>query len=287
MELNSARLSSDYKFELCFDSKIDSIMCDPARIRQILTNLHDNAIKYSPSGGVVRVTTQSYPTEIWISVQDEGIGMNPDETEFIFDRFRQLAEGYTRRAGGLGIGLSIVKKLVELHGGRIWVESKSGKGSVFTFSIPHSPRNLETLAAQEDSNGGNTSGGDKDPWAGLTVLVVDDDESIQMYMKALMSSAGKMINAYDGQEGIELASEEIPDLILMDLRMPVMDGLKAIECLKSQPATKGIPIIVVTAQTYQTDKEHCIELGADGYITKPVDIVKFCEEIKNSLGLYR
>ncbi len=106
-------------------------------------------------------------------------------------------------------------------------------------------------------------------------------------MKALMGSAIKMIHAYNGQEGIELASKENTDFILMDLRMPVKDGFKTIEYLKSQPTTKGIPIITVTAQSHQVDKEHCFEIGTNGYITKPVDIVKLREEIKNSLALYR
>ena len=102
----------------------------------MFSNLLDNAVKYSPKGGTLRLRTESHPAEVWISVQDEGIGMSPEEVQVIFDRFRQLESGFRRRSGGLGIGLNLVHKLLELHGGRIWVESEKGRGSTFTFALP-------------------------------------------------------------------------------------------------------------------------------------------------------
>ena len=135
-EERGSQLPEGFTIECSLDPSCGRIICDPTRVRQVFSNLLDNAVKYSPKGGTLRLRTESHPAEVWISVQDEGIGMSPEEVQVIFDRFRQLESGFRRRSGGLGIGLNLVHKLLELHGGRIWVESEKGRGSTFTFALP-------------------------------------------------------------------------------------------------------------------------------------------------------
>ncbi len=135
-ETGAPQISDNISLVLDLNPACRKVFCDPVRIRQMLTNLLDNAVKYSPGGGEIHIRTATSSDEIWVSVSDTGIGMNPSEMQGIFERFSQLESGYQRRSGGLGIGLSLIRELIELHGGQIWVESEKGKGSEFTFSLP-------------------------------------------------------------------------------------------------------------------------------------------------------
>ncbi|MBT3353090.1 MAG: ATP-binding protein [Nitrospinaceae bacterium] len=130
------QLSEEFTLLCEHDSRCDSIWCDLVRIKQVLNNLLSNAVKYSLEGGLIRLVSQLVGDELWISVQDQGMGISSREQINIFERFQQLESGYSRRAGGLGIGLSLSRKLIDLHGGRIWVESEKGGGSKFIFSLP-------------------------------------------------------------------------------------------------------------------------------------------------------
>ncbi len=136
-ELQS-RAPEGFSFSAVLDSAFDLLSCDPEHIRRVLANLLDNAVRYTPGGGTVTVRTESYPGELRISVQDEGVGIAPADREAVFDRFRRLESGAGWEGGGLGIGLNIAQKLIHLHGGRIWVESEEGRGSTFTFTLPQS-----------------------------------------------------------------------------------------------------------------------------------------------------
>ena len=273
LDARRSHLPRDFTVESAVDEDCGLVTCDPTRIHQVLTNLLDNAIKYSPKGGTIRVRAERHPGEIWVSVQDEGMGIDPEEEKIIFERFRQLEAGHTRRAGGLGIGLSLVKHLLALHGGRIWVKSEKGRGSTFIFALPR--------AAEAGSPG---PGEGADPWAGGTVLVVDDEEQHHAHLKLLMRSASRVIAAYNGEEGVEAARRERPDLILMDLRMPVMDGFEAIARLKAPPETRNIPVVVVSANPEKSSRERCFRLGAGGFVPKPVDPAVFRGEIERALA---
>lgn len=277
------RLPEKFSINLEVDSTCGIISCDSTRIRQILNNLIDNAVKYSPKGGTIRVQTQTNEDEIWIRVQDEGMGISHDGREAIFERFHQLEQGYNRRAGGLGIGLALARELMEMHGGRIWVESEEGYGSTFYVALP---KNRPVgLNAPGDENGKGDMGGNEEPWEGRTILVVDDVEHYHEYMKLLMTSAAQIDSAHNGNEAIETARRENPDLILMDLRMPIMDGFDAIERLKTDPTTKDIPIIAVTAQAMEEDRVRALHTGANGFVTKPVEIEAFSKELWRVLGV--
>jgi CheY-like chemotaxis protein len=259
------------------------IGCDSTRIKQILNNLIDNAIKYSPDGGTICVSTLANSDEVQVSVSDRGIGISPEGVEKIFDRFQQLESGFTRRAGGLGIGLCLARDLIELQGGRIWVESEQGEGSTFTFTLPKIPATTQESNEPISETEGNAEPGN--PWDDRTILIVDDLEHYHEYMRLLMASAPRMLSAYNGLEAIDAVRRESPDLILMDLRMPIMDGFDAIEHLKSDPITKDIPIVAVTAQAMDDDKARSAQMGADGFVTKPIDIPVFKTELWRVLGV--
>ena len=281
-ETGALQISDNISLVLDLNPACRKVFCDSVRIRQVLTNLLDNAVEYSPGGGEIHIRTAANQDEVWVSVSDTGIDMNSVEMKGIFERFSQLESGYQRRSGGLGIGLSLIRELVELHGGRIWAESEKGRGSEFTFSLPcvspapKSSDGPETLARLRAAQ--------QNPWDGRSVLVVDDLEHYHEYMRLLMSSASPLRSAYNGKEAIDLARRERPSLILMDLRMPVMDGFDAIETLKTDPLTKEIPILAVTAQVMAQDRSRSIELGADGFVTKPINIESFQSEINRVIG---
>jgi signal transduction histidine kinase len=277
-EIRSGQLPAGFTLKAEYHSGCGTVICDPVRINQILTNLLDNAVKYSPEGGTIRLKTEAVSGEARISVEDEGLGMTPEEISVIFDRFSQLESGTKRRAGGLGLGLSIVKKLLELHGGRILVKSTKGVGSAFSFVLPMTTAKRITSGKKKKKPGKNGTA-DAEPWSGRKILVVDDLEHNHEYVKILMKSASRIISAYNGEEGVEAAKNEHPDLIFMDLRMPVLDGFEAIEKLKTAAETREIPVLAVTAQAMKEDRERCLELGANGFITKPIDIENFREGI--------
>ncbi|MEE9274304.1 MAG: ATP-binding protein [bacterium] len=261
------------------------VSCDPTRIEQVLINLLDNAVRYSPEGGAVTVRTQARGGEVWVSVVDEGMGMSPDEAEAVFERFHQVETGSRREFGGLGIGLSIARELVELHDGRIWAESEKGCGSAFTFALPLAEAETpDTKIPEPAAFEIHSRGGEEAPWDGLRVLLVDDIAEFHEFMKFAVRSAARLLSAYNGEEGLETARRERPDLILMDLRMPVLDGFDAIRLLKGDPLTQSIPVVAISAFAMQGDKERALGAGADGYVTKPVDLVLFKEELRRLLA---
>jgi CheY-like chemotaxis protein len=251
-------------------------------------NLIDNAVKFSPDGGHIGVRTERHPDEVHVCVRDNGIGIDPEEIGQIFDRFSQIESGYKRSSGGLGIGLSFVRELLELQSGRIWVDSEGGSGSAFTFALPASGAAAlvpEEISDQTGSPGEpDESNESKEPWRGRKFLVVDDVEHQHEFMRLFLKGAAAVESAYDGDEGVAAARRLSPDLILMDLKMPGCNGFTAIETLKSDPATKEIPILVMTAQVMTEDQERCRELGVDGFVMKPVDLEKFSREVDRVLS---
>ena len=274
VELRLVHLPKGYSIECALDPDCGSVTCDPTRVGQIIMNLLDNAVKYSPDGGPIRIRTESHPNDVWVVVNDEGIGIEPGMHEAIFDRFKQVEEGLRRDTGGLGIGLSLVKKLVDLHDGKIWMKSEPGQGSTFSFSLP-----LTTGQGKlPEANSSNQSLTDT-PWSGLKILVVDDLEDYHQLMKMLMRAAGSISSAFNGKEAIEMIGKERPDLIIMDLRMPIMDGFEAIRLIRENPETKKIPILGISAQAMPEDQENCLAAGADGFVTKPVEYDTLRREI--------
>ncbi len=276
------RLPEGFFLSMQLDHATGVVGCDSTRIAQIINNLIDNAIKYSLGGGTILVKTVASDDDVKVEIQDEGMGISPEEKKIVFDRFAQLESGYTRRAGGLGIGLALAREIMEMHGGRISVKSEEGVGSTFTITLPR----IQVTDQGDDRQPGGAEGpaGHDEPWAGRSILVVDDVENYHLYLELLMENAARMESAFNGKEAIEAAGRERPDIILMDLRMPVMDGFEAIERLKSDPQTKGIPVLAVTAQAMTEDEERAMRAGADGFVTKPIEMEALMNEMRRLLG---
>jgi len=280
VELRLVQLPRGYSIECALNPDCGNVICDPARIGQVIMNLIDNAVKFSPDGGPIRIHTEAHGDEVRVSISDEGIGISPDLHESIFERFEQIEGGLRRKTGGLGIGLSLVKQLLALHGGRIWLESEVGKGSTFIFAVPLSP--------DQEATGGETGptavrARSDSPWSGRKVLVVDDLADYHQLMKMLMRSAGQIQSVFNGQEALDALGRDRPDFIIMDLRMPIMDGFEAIRRIKQNPETKDIPILGVSAQAMAEDRDNCLQAGADGYIAKPIEYETLRREVRNIL----
>jgi len=252
-----------------FECEDREIRTDVTKFRQILMNLLSNAAKFTKKGKIT-VTASQFMEEgtdlVSISVSDTGIGMTAEQLDKVFDEFTQADDSTTREFGGTGLGLSICKKFAELMNGRIDVKSTPGEGTCFTFVVPAIAEDIETEETQKEQSDES----DDAKTRGLAkVLVVDDDESSREISKRILSKRGySVITADNGAAGIELACAQQPDIIVLDILMPGMDGWQVLEKLRDIPETGGIPIIM---QSMLSEKELGLSLGADDYLTKPVD----------------
>ena len=261
------------------ESDIEFITADRVKIKQILYNLLSNAIKFTPEGGKVGIEvayddTAGYPAVpsspkielLKFSVWDTGVGIGPGDKERIFDEFEQADTTLSREYGGAGLGLALSKKLVELHGGTISVESSLGKGSIFTFTVPvTSP--VEPVQAEEPEAIGLSF-----PWmkeeAPLILVVEDDLDTAELLTLHLTQSGYKVAHAYNGEEAIERARTMRPFAITLDVMLPKKDGWEVLQTLKSDPLTADIPIII---HSIIDNKELAFALGATDYLMKPLD----------------
>ncbi len=263
-----------------------ALFLDETRLRQVLLNLIGNAIKFTDSG-YIKLCANQIETEddhskldLILAVEDSGIGIPTDQQALIFESFRQQEGQSTRQYGGTGLGLAITKRLVEMMNGQISVESKPGKGSRFEIAL-HEVKVAATLPAvmQDNPFDFNTITFEK-----ARVLVVDDIESNRDLIKEYLSPVNlEVISAENGQEALLFAEEYHPALILMDLRMPEMNGYEATEHLRDNPNTADIPIIALTASVAWNEKTKIETHGFDGYLSKPVNISKLLRELSQYL----
>lgn len=255
------------------------IRADEVKLKQIVVNLLSNAMKFTPDCGTIRLEARKRETELHVTVSDTGIGIKPEDHERIFEAFEQVDSSYSRQQEGTGLGLALTRRLVELHGGRIWVQSEGeDKGSTFTFAIPF----VEAYEAQADvstypapRSGGIPIQGLTSPVADVArprVLVVEDNPVNMNLARNLLEAGGYLVQeAWTAEEGIRLARENMPDLILMDISLPGMDGLTATGILKKDAKTGEIPVIALTAHAMRDDEQRAREAGCNAYLTKPVD----------------
>ncbi len=264
------------------------IRADPRRVRQILTNLVGNASKFTEEG-FIRVSVQATPTEVILAVEDSGIGIPEDKVDTIFEEFTQVDGSSTRAIGGTGLGLSITKHFVEMHGGRIWVQSVVDVGSIFYVALPiagppeeveeeeptvehiseKAPSATKTDQAQEPSESGQK-----------IILCVDDDNGVIMLFRRYLSKQGyQVIGHTDSTTVLEKAQQIRPFAITLDVMMPEKDGWQVIQELKSSPDTKDIPVIMCSIVA---DQDHGVSLGASDYLVKPIienDLVSALERL--------
>ena len=291
-----SKVASDKGLDLSFqaDERLPRILIgDEARLRQVLFNLLGNAIKFSERGRVaLTVELDSTPVSDGIlarfEVSDTGIGISPSLIKNIFEPFTQAESSYVRRFQGAGLGLSIVHRLVNLMGGSIEIASSEGEGSTFTFILPlkypaSEVTSISERVAERSSYGINPNTG------GLRVLLAEDDVmSLNTGARMLEKSGYNVATAADGQQAIKLLAEQDFDLILMDIQMPIMDGVEATKLIRASGASHAdIPIIAMTAYAMTGDKETFLAAGMDDYISKPVDKAALVEVIERVLSLKR
>jgi len=248
---------------------------DPLQISQILTNLTSNAVKFSGHGesvsiSVVLLEESGRDTMLHFSVRDAGIGLSDEQQKSLFRPFSQADSSTTRRYGGTGLGLAISKKITQLMGGEIWVESEQGMGSTFHFTI----RVKKTLgdihherAVGDDEEGGRTV---FDALRGAKLLLVDDNETNQVLAAALLMKKGVVVTvANNGSEALSLLRDQRFDVVLMDCQMPVMDGYEATREIRRQEKYDYLPVIAMTANAMKSEKEKVLAIGMNDYIAKP------------------
>jgi signal transduction histidine kinase/CheY-like chemotaxis protein len=245
---------------------------DRTKINQILMNLTTNAIKFTPSGKAVHMKVSRQEDTLVFQIADTGVGIAADRINYIFDPFEQADNSITRKFGGTGLGLTITKKMTELLHGEIEVESIEGVGSTFTVRLPLVNPIAAVKPALEKSFENLKFSRD------ITVLVVEDNEINQQLLKILLRQLGiRVLQAYNGKEGIALVAEYKPDIIIMDIHMPVMDGMEAIRKIRELKAFDTIPIICLTADAFTNQQKKAIMLGANDYLTKPIELGKLTE----------
>ena len=290
------------RLEVDCDPQLNSFAADEEKVDTIIVNLISNAIKFTPGGGTIRVETFLADDRAWVSVTDSGIGIDESQVDRIFERFVQVDGSSSREFSGTGLGLSLVKGLVELHGGGIHVKSQPGKGSRFWFDLPLRevpdeqlgdssttiPRlarrfaDLDTLA--EDATAA-PAGFEALRTPTHTVLVVDDTAEMRKLLGELLHEEFHVLFARDGQEGLELAQREHPDLILSDVMMPRMDGQEFCRRVKQDPATAHIPFVMLTAKAELAMKIDGLNSGADDYVSKPFNEKELKARIRSLVKL--
>jgi CheY-like chemotaxis protein len=291
--IKQTALKKRIQVSLTLDSQVTTLQADERRLKQILVNLLSNAVKFTPEGGAVGLDVKgdAEKSVVRLTIWDTGIGIAPENMDKLFQPFVQLDSRLSRQYSGTGLGLSLVHRMVEMHGGSISVESEVGKGSRFTVSLPwavnqeiNQPEEEMGRQRNKESEGRVVASSPDHP---VTVLLADDNEiSLGMVSEYLMVKGYRVIPARNGREVIQRAREDKPDIILMDIQMPGMDGLEAIRRIRSDAASKvaKIPIIALTALVMPGDRERCIEAGANEYIGKPVSpqgLVKVIQALRS------
>lgn len=240
---------------------------DPTRIRQILVNLLGNALKFTEEGAIhLSLEWQALDHDVlWLTcaMHDSGIGISPERLEHMFDAFQQADSSISRRYGGTGLGLAIARTLAERMGGTLQAESKEGSGSTFTLEIP--------LPFQQSPAHRQQAAGDAAPVAaGQEILLVEDNPVNQTVIEAMLRSLGYRVTLVaDGIQAVRSAERQRYDAILMDCRLPVLDGYSATREIRAQENGRRVPIIALTANALQGDRENCLQAGMNDYLAKP------------------
>lgn len=276
------------------------VVADKEKLARIVFNLLSNALKYTPAGGFIHVSLADEGERLRIEVKDSGKGIDKEELTKVFERFFQ-AKG---AASGTGIGLALVKSFVELHHGEVRVESELGKGTCFIVLLPRQQEGFveepQSEAADKSSSSFSDDGSlqyidDGERHGGKlqqiisehvekpTILIIDDNNDIRQYERTLLQDYYFVLEASDGREGLEIARKEVPDLVICDVMMPVMDGLEFTQQLKTNTATSHIPVIMLTAKNLEEHRAEGYEQGADSYITKPFHSKVLLARVENLL----
>ncbi|MCP4695210.1 MAG: PAS domain S-box protein [Desulfobacterales bacterium] len=276
------------EFIIDIDEDLPSmLLLDETRLRQVLVNLMDNAVKYTPKGSIRLAVGKKSRTndgrriDLIISVEDTGLGIPEEDLETLFDSFKRRPCRNAEKEDGPGLGLAISKKLVALMGGRIAVSGEYGAGAAFEITL----RNVRAASPEAAAADEKLLDMENFTYKGHKVLVVDDVRSNRGLIKKMLTDVDlEVLTAENGEEAILVAEEYQPDAIIMDIRMPVMDGLEATKRLKKSDNTKKIPVIALTATGQFSHEEEVREAGLDGYLLKPVDKQELLGEVARCLS---
>jgi CheY-like chemotaxis protein len=248
---------------------------DPVRLTQVIGNLVSNASRYSDPESEISLRAESSGGDIRISVKDHGIGIPPDKLESIFEMFSQIDRSLERTTGGLGIGLYLVKRLVELHGGTVTAHSEGpGRGSEFVVRLPAAPGPLSVVGAMPRPELPVT------PSSGpcLSVLVVDDNKDAATTMVMLLRAQRYVTQtAHDGLQALEAAERFNPDVVLLDIGLPGLNGYEVCQRIRQQPWGREMIVIALTGWGQEQDKRRADECGFDAHLVKPVEVPKLME----------
>jgi PAS domain S-box-containing protein len=265
------------RLEKLLDPSTGPVVGDPSRLQQVLWNLLSNAIKFTPKDGKVQAVLRRVGAHVELGVVDTGIGIDPEFLPLVFERFRQADASTTRRYGGLGIGLSIVRQLVELHGGTVRAESSGpGRGASFTVSLPltavyrTSPAGALASARSSTAPAADSAGDELD---GLTVLVVDDDsDARELVARVLSESRAEVLTAASAAEALPLVERERPDVLVSDIAMPETDGYELLRQVRALGEGRGgkLPAVALTAFARPEDRTRALRAGFLGHVAKPV-----------------
>jgi signal transduction histidine kinase len=318
---SAARQVADDKrlrLEIHVDPALGIVLADRDKLEKIVLNLVFNALKFTPSGGRVGIRAEKQDHRWALTVSDTGMGISEKNLPHVFDRFWQADGSSKRKFQGVGIGLALVKELVEIQGGQVSVESQEGKGTTFTVRLPYQPGQIaEKPAPQgepqeaEESVVGNGGTVTSEEWvANLyrraelfpaltpvqeslkpveiagngtlpTILVADDEPDMLRFLKSQLSSRYHVLEAVDGQQAIEKAGQFLPDIILLDMMMPEKDGLQACHEIRERTSTQSIPVVLLTARADEETKMAALSAGASDFLAKPFSTTELHVRIKN------
>ena len=277
-------------------TNLPELMLDERRIRQVLINLLNNAVKFTPEGGSIMLEVSLITSEpdtphyLRIAIKDTGIGISATDIPKLFQPFIQIDSTLNRQYVGTGLGLALVKRIVEMHGGKVGLTSEVGIGSCFMVDLPYDHSALSSLAsaADPDTNTQQTSPPKQleqlEQLRQPLILLADDNEANVITVACYLEAKGyRLVIAKNGVEAIALTKSHQPDLILMDIQMPIIDGLEAITQIRLDPQLVNIPIIAMTALAMLGDREQCLGAGANNYLTKPVKLKQLVITIEQLL----
>ena len=305
------------KLETFVDPALGTVLADRDKLEKIVLNLMFNALKFTPASGRVSLCAEKRGEEFVLVVSDTGMGIAEKNLPFIFDRFWQADGSSKRKYQGVGIGLALVKELVEIQNGKVTVESQEGKGTTFTVRLPYekakAPEKEPKAEPDEKVAGVPKAGGTvtSEEWLAnlyrraelfpaltplqqavkpveftgngrrATVLVADDEPDMLRFLKSQLSAQYEVIEAVDGQQAVEKASQFLPDIILLDMMMPEKDGLQACREIRGHTPTQNIPIILLTARADEETKLTALGVGASDFLAKPFSTTELHVRIKN------
>ena len=296
-------------FETHVGVELDTILTDRDKVEKIVLNLLFNALKFTPTDGRVELRAEKQGDNFVLIVTDTGVGISEKNLPFIFDRFWQADNSSRRKFHGVGIGLALVKELVEMMRGAVTVKSQEGKGTVFTVKLPYQKAEAQTKPETAELTTAQNGASASDEWlANLyrraelfpavtalrgtikpvefsgnrpVVLVAEDEPDMQRFLQSELQKDYDVLSATDGVQALEKAEHFLPDIILLDMMMPEMDGLEVCRALRKRSATMKIPVILLTARADEETKFEALQMGANDFLAKPFSSTELQARIKN------